>query len=186
MKKIICIYGGPGIGKTTTMAGVFYELKMAGLNGEMNPEYIKNWVWEDRPIKPGDQSYFFAKMSRKERIGMEKNLNFIVTDSPLILTHFYGLKYDKFEQLSNTSLNMLKNHHEICKNYGYTVDHYVLTRKKEYNPAGRFQDEDTAKRYDKEIEQMLIDKNIKYTKIEAEDGRDRAVVQQIVSNYIKE
>lgn len=169
MKKIICLYGGPGCGKSTLAAGLFYKLKIQGLTCEMNREYIKDWVWEGRQIKPGDQTYYFAKQARKERIYMENGVDVIVTDSPLILTHFYGLKYDKFEQKSNTSLIMLQHHHEVCKYYGYKIDHFLLTRTKPYDVKGRNQDFETAKQYDGEIEELLKNIGIKYQKIDTED-----------------
>lgn len=165
MKKIVCLYGGPGAGKSTTAAGLYYKLKAKGVNAELNREYIKDWVWEGREVKPGDQTYYFAKMARKERIYMEAGVDVIITDSPLILTHFYGLKYDEFERKSNTSLTMLKHHHEICKHYGYKVEHFILHRNKPYNPEGRYQDEETAKSFDAEIKQLLTDKNIKFEEI---------------------
>jgi len=165
MKKIICLYGGPGASKSTTCAGLFYKLKMSGYNCEMNREYIKDWVWENRPPKDGDQSYFFAKMARKERIYMSQELDFIITDSPLILTHFYGLRYDKFEQLFNTSLKMLENHHGICKENGYKVEHFFIERIKHYNPSGRMQTENVAKEIDGEIKEMLNKMGIKYKNI---------------------
>lgn len=161
-KRVICLYGGPGSGKSTTMAGLFYKLKLEGFNSEMIPEYIKDWVWESRKIQTGDQTYFFAKQSRKERIYIENNLDFIITDSPLILTHFYGMKFDEMEQQSNTSLHMLANHHTFTKQKGYKVDHFVLTRCKKYNPAGRFQTEDEAKSIDVELKQFLDEKGVKY------------------------
>lgn len=176
MKKIICLYGGPGTGKTTTMAGIFYKLKAMGFNCEMNPEYIKDWVWEGRGIKPGDQTYFFAKMARKERIYMDAEVDFIITDSPLILTHFYGLKYDQYEQKHNTSLMMLKNHHEICKDKGYKVDHFFLERVKSYNPEGRYQTEDEARTIDDEIKLMLGTFNIKHKDVVADDHAVMAIV----------
>jgi nicotinamide riboside kinase len=165
MKKIICLYGGPGSGKSTTAAGLFYELKNLGYNCEMNREYVKDWVWEGRDIQEGDQTYFFAKQSKKERTLIKNGLDFIITDSPLILTHFYGLKYDWLEQNFNTSEIMLKHHHEFCKKYGYKVEHFILERKKKYNPAGRNQTEDEAKQFDTEIKAMLDSKEIKYTVI---------------------
>ena len=79
MKKIVCLYGGPGSGKSTTCAGLFYKLKLLGYNGEMLREYVKDWVWEGRKIHPGDQPYFFAKQSRKERIYVNNDLDFIVS-----------------------------------------------------------------------------------------------------------
>lgn len=168
MKKIICLYGGPGSGKSTLAAGLFYKLKIQGLTCEMNREYIKDWVWEKRKIKPGDQTYVFAKQARKERIYMEEGIDVVITDSPLILTHFYGLKFDEFEQKSNTSLVMLKHHHEVCKFYGYKIEHFILTRTPHYDPKGRFQDLDTAKKYDEEIEDLLNKVGIKYSKIDGQ------------------
>ena len=162
-KKIICLYGGPGSGKSTTAAGLFHELKMQGFNCEMNREYIKDWVWEGRKPDEGDQTYFFAKQSRKERILIRNGLDYIITDSPLILTHFYGLKYDWMEQNFNTSEIMLKHHHEFCKRYGYKVEHFILQRTKDYNPAGRNQSEELAKSFDSEIQTLLDTKGIKYT-----------------------
>lgn len=165
MKKIICLYGGPGSGKSTTAAGLFYELKMRGFNCELNREYIKDWVWEGRKFDEGDQTYFFAKQSRKERILIKNNLDLIITDSPLILTHFYGLKYDWMEQNFNTSEIMLKHHHEFCKRYGYKTEHFILDRAKDYNPAGRNQTEEEAKGFDSEIKALLDLKGIKYTSV---------------------
>ena len=179
MKRIICLYGGPGSGKSTTASGVFYRAKTLGLNAELNREYVKNWAWEDRKVKPGDQTYLFAKQSRTERILMEKGVDLVITDSPLVLTHFYGMKYDKFEQEFNTSLIMLKHHHEICKHYGYKVDHYFIARQKEYNPSGRWETEDQAKTIDLEIVKMLSDLGIKYSTIGLEGSPVASIMADI-------
>lgn len=181
MKKIICLYGGPGSGKSTTCAGLFYYLKQKGYNCEMNREYIKEWVWENREVKHGDQTYFFAKQARKERLYMEAGVEFIITDSPLILTHFYGSKYDKFEQQSNTSLIMLKNHHQICKSYGYSVEHFLLQRIKPYKTEGRFQTEIEAKQFDIEIADTLKQNLIKYKEVPGNDVGLQIIVNKLTS-----
>lgn len=165
MRKIVCLYGGPGSGKSTACAGLYHRLKLAGYNAEMNREYIKDWVWEGRRIKPGDQTYFFAKQARRERQYMEQGLDVIITDSPLIMTHFYGLKYDAFEQEFNTSLAMLAQHHAIVKHFGYTVDHFVLSRPEGYDTAGRYQSEEDARQMDNEIEEMLTKRQIRYVRV---------------------
>ena len=82
---------------------------------------------------------------------------------------YYGNKYDKFEQQSNTSLSMLKNHHEICKSYGYSVEHFLLQRVKPYKTEGRFQNEQEAKQFDAEIEAVLQQNSIKYRKVPGND-----------------
>jgi nicotinamide riboside kinase len=181
LKTTVCLYGGPGCGKSTTCAGLFYKLKLLGYNSEMIREYIKNWVWEGRPIIDGDQTYFFAKQSREERVLVKNNLDFIVTDSPLILTHFYGMKYDKMEQQSNASLNMLKNHHEFIKTHGYKVEHYVLQRAKQYNPAGRFQTHEEAIQFDTEIMAMMDSFGIKYKVIEGNENAVDAIIEDLRS-----
>ena len=163
MKLIVCLYGGPGTGKSTMCAGVYHAAKSQGLNAEMNREYVKDWVWEGRTIRPGDQTYLFAKQARRERQFMQEDLDLIVTDSPLIMTHYYGLKYDKFEQEFNTSLHMLAQHHAICKSYGYKVEHIFLERVKPYNDAGRFQTEEEAKQVDREVLEMLTETFTKYS-----------------------
>ncbi len=177
MKKIICLYGGPGTGKTTTSLGLGYRFKQKRFNSELVREYVKNWVWEGRKIKPGDQTYFFAKQARVERQLIEQNLDVIITDSPLILTHFYGLKYDKFEQEFNTSLHMLRQHHAFCKANGYKVDHYFLKRTKPYNPAGRYQDEAGAKLIDEELRPFLTALGIKVIEIDGNDGAVDAIMK---------
>lgn len=170
MKKIICLYGGPGTGKSTMCAGIFFKLKQQGYDVEMNREYVKEWVWENREVKPGDQTYFFAKQSRKERIYMEKDIEYIITDSPLVLTHFYGLKNDEFERKFNTSLAMLKHHHEVCKKYRYKVEHFMLNRVKPFKPKGRFETEEQAIQFDKDIKKMLVNLNIKHVTVNGDEG----------------
>lgn len=168
-KRIVCLYGGPGLGKSTTCAGVFYQLKQKGYRCEMNREYVKEWVWEGRKIKPGDQTYFFAKAARKERQYMEAGLDFIITDSPLILTHLYGTLYDTFEQEYNTSLKMLEQHHAICRHYGYKVDHFLLKRSKTYEPLGRNENEEQAKDIDGLCIDLLKQRHIRFTEISGSD-----------------
>jgi len=168
MKIVVCLYGGPGTGKSTVCAGLYAQFKQHDYNAEMNREYIKEWVWEGRKVKSGDQTYFFAKQARRERQYMENGIEAIITDSPLILTHFYGLKYDPFEREYNTSLQMLQQHHAICQHYGYKVEHVFLKRTKEYNPAGRYQSEEEAKQVDVEMKEMLDNLGIEYIEYDAD------------------
>ena len=184
MKKIICLYGGPGSGKSTTCAGLFYKLKLLQFNCEMNREYVKDWVWEDRKIQDGDQSYFFAKQARKEKLYMQNGVDFIITDSPLILTHYYGMQYDRFEKTHNTSLIMLQNHHGICKSMGYKVEHYFINRKKKYNPSGRLQTEEVARQIDSELRIMLNELGIKYKEIDGDESSVDSIVKDLVGNRV--
>lgn len=166
-KTIICLYGGPGSGKSTTQAALFAHLKSLSYNTEMIREYVKDWCWEKRHIRPGDQPYFFMKQARKEKILMEEGLDFIINDSPLILNHFYGLKYDWLERECSTSKILLNHHHIFCKFQGYKTEHFLIKRRKAYNPAGRYQTEEEANQFDLEIESLLKQLEIRYHVVES-------------------
>ena len=44
---VVNLIGGPGCGKSTTTAGLFYELKKKGYNCEMSLEFAKDKVYEE-------------------------------------------------------------------------------------------------------------------------------------------
>jgi nicotinamide riboside kinase len=179
-KRIICFWGGPGTGKSTTSAEVFAKLKKLNYDCEMNREYVKDWVWEKRAIKPGDQTYLFAKQARKERQYMENKLDFIVSDSPMALSILYGRIYDKYEQEHNACLAMLKQHHSFCVDHGYKTEHIFLKRKKIYNPNGRHQSEDEAKAIDTQCVNLLKELKINYVEFDCDEN-----VSEHIINYLK-
>lgn len=180
MKQIVCLWGGPGTGKSTTAAGLFNKLKKENFNVEINTEYIKNWVWEKRNPKPGDQVYIFAKQSRKERILMENNLDFIITDSPMALSIFYGEKYDKYEKEFKPCRLLLKQHHKVCLDNGYKIEHYFLQRQKKYNPKGRYQTEDEAIIFDTEILNLLKELGINYKSIVCDINVESSIIKDLL------
>ena len=63
--KVINLFGGPGVGKSTTASGLFYEMKKARLEVELVTEYAKDAVWEGRTSLLDDQIYIFAKQQRR-------------------------------------------------------------------------------------------------------------------------
>jgi len=180
MKKIVCLWGGPGTGKSTTCAGLFSKLKALGYNAEMNREYIKDWVWEKRNVIPGDQIYITAKQARKEVIYMRNNMDFIITDSPLALTTFYGNIYDKYETEHGACKAIVRQHHAICKDLGYKIDHFFLVRTKPYNPAGRNQDEETAREYDTRIKKFLDEYPVNYKVVNCDENAEDNIIKELL------
>lgn len=181
MKKIVCLWGGPGTGKSTTCSGVFNQLKKLGYNAEMNREYVKDWVWEGRKIQHGDQVYITAKQMKKEASYIRNGLDFIITDSPLALTTFYGNIYDQYEKEFQACKAIVKQHHKFCKDHGYKIEHYFLIRTKAYNPAGRFQDEATARKYDEDIRVFLKDYGINFKEVPCDENVENVIVKDLLS-----
>ena len=88
MTVVVNLFGAPGSGKSTTAAGIFYNLKLKHTHCEMVREYVKSWSWEGR--KPGDydQMYILGKQIKYESLLYGK-VDVLVTDSPIILSGFY-------------------------------------------------------------------------------------------------
>lgn len=165
---LVNLYGGPGCGKSTGMAYIFSHLKMAGVNCEMVPEFAKELVWEERFKTLSDQLYVFGK--QQKRISMlDGQVDVVVTDSPLLLSLYYGQNYsDSFKELIiNTYLK-------------YDSMNYILRRVKEYNPKGRMQTEDEAKSIDSHLFDLLSNNNISYFVVEGSQNGYDSIIEDIL------
>lgn len=94
MTKVINLFAGPGAGKSTTAAGLFYTMKKQGMSVELVTEYAKDRVWEEHHSVFKDQLYLLAKQNRKLQRLIGK-VDYIITDSPLLLGQYYGGEEDK-------------------------------------------------------------------------------------------
>jgi predicted ATPase len=173
MKRVICLYGGPGTGKSTTAAHLFALLKQSGVNAELVCEYVKEWAWEGRKILDGDQYYFLAKQSRRERIRFRR-VDVMVTDSPVWLSAVYE---QEFEQEPFICQMMIDKHVQGARRHNVKHEHVFLRRLKQYNPNGRFQTEDEARRLDEKIKTYLDDHGIEYIEVCADADAANNIVK---------
>ena len=147
MKKtmVINLIGGPGVGKSTVAALVFAKLKVAGKDAELITEFAKDCVWEERKETFKDQIYIFAKQEHRLH-RLNGKVDFVVTDSPLILNTYYGADNPELVALT---LSEFKKYWNV---------NFILKRNKPYNPNGRNQTEEEAK----EIDEILNNNLSKY------------------------
>ena len=140
MTILINFLGSPSSGKSTTAGKLFTRLKDMNLNVEYVQEYVKSWAWDQRKISPYDQFYFFGKEAHNQSHLFNK-VDFIISDSPVLLTAFYHMHYNGDNALR-----------EICKDFydmASRIDNvetlnFFLPRKKAYNPKGRYQTQEQA------------------------------------------
>ncbi len=87
--KVINLFGGPGSGKSTIAAGLFYNMKLQHQSVDLVTEYAKELVWEGRLADMLDkqEDIFVEQQSRIRRL--RNNVDYAIVDSPLLLSYIY-------------------------------------------------------------------------------------------------
>jgi hypothetical protein len=167
--KIVNFWGGPGSGKSTTAAAVFYEMKKRQLQVELVTEYAKDMTWEGRHNVLEDQLYILAKQNRRLH-RLKGKVDWVITDSPLPLGLIYMIPnyYETFEPFVLDVWNSYSNHS------------FLLGRDFEYQPVGRNQTAQEALVVDDALVKFLDDKAIDYHRVSNDPQFDRT--QQILDH----
>ena len=168
MAIVINLFAGPGVGKSTTAARIFAELKLMGVNCEMALEFAKDKVWEESFRTMDDQIYIFGKQFH--RIWRLKDkVDVIICDSPLPISIVYDKENSQaFHQLIMEQFNKFDNLN------------FLLERGTEYQEAGRVQTEEEAKEVDKVVKNVLDTNNILYTTLSI-DGAAKKISETVLN-----
>ncbi len=156
--NIISLYGGPGAGKSTSAAYLYYLLKAEGKNVELVREYVKDWVWEGRKIGTYDQIYFLGKQVKHESMLYGK-VDWIVTDSPILMNAYYASIYCTPNLGPGIKAATLAFYKQAMED-GHTHFNIMLKRSKPYIADGRYQTEEQAKEIDNGVRSMLTELQI--------------------------
>lgn len=124
----IGLIGAPGCGKSTLAAYVFAMLKDRGIDGELVNEYIREHVNKHKRVPSITfQSVIYERQLEKEKI-IPPNLEFMVTDSPHILSYIFASLYidyndpDQVELLGDLYLKFLRQSRDAY-DLIYVLDH---------------------------------------------------------------
>lgn len=168
--KVVNLFAPPGSGKSTTAAGVFYDLKTAGINAELTGEYAKDLVWSGRFRTLTDQLYVFGKQHHRV-FRLKEDVNVAVVDSPILLGLAYASEYPQFfRDTVNWAFNQYDN-----------INFYI-NRVKPYNPKGRNQTAEESDAKGQEIKDILSEFNISYITVDGnQSGRDTIVSEVLKS-----
>lgn len=164
--KVINLYAGPGAGKSTTAAGLFYLMKLNKFKVELVTEFAKDKVYERHSELLEDQLYVFAKQQRrlKRLVGQ---VDWAITDSPLLLSILYNKEYKNLNPL-------------ILEEYEkYDNLNFLIGRVKAYEPFGRLQTETEAKELDTKLINILEQYNIPSTLIEGDKVAHLEILKKI-------
>ena len=179
MSKIINLFGGPGIGKSTQASGLFTEMKRHHMSVEYTYEFPKEVAWEGNVSQLKDQ--FFITANQHRNISrLYGKVDYIIVDSPIVLGCFYEQRYGdgypasfyEMTGFANFLWNLFKRYDNI---------NILLNRNDEtYDTNGRIQDLQEAREIDADIRETLIVNSIPFSEFNV--GPNTAVD---IFNYIK-
>jgi hypothetical protein len=170
VSKIVNLFGGPGIGKSSIASGVTYKLKKKHITCDNPYEFPKSLAWDNNNEAIKDQLFVLANQHR----GIVKSfgkVDFIVLDSPILLSLVYRSVYKGNEypatlyDTEHFDKLVLDIHNQ------YDSINIVLDRGEgHHNDKERYQSLEESQELDKKIEETLIKNNITYHKVKV--GKD--------------
>ena len=158
---VINLFGGPGTGKSTTAAGLFYEMKSRGYKVELVTEFAKDLVYQESYFRLKDQLMILARQNHKLWVLKDK-VDYAIVDSPLLLSqHYYQDNGDYDEKLFKDfvldTYNRYNNLNILLKR---NIDEHP------YQEYGRSQTLNEAIEIDKSIKNILESVNTDYETIQ--------------------
>lgn len=171
---IVNLFSGPGAGKSTTAAGLFYQLKIRGINCELVTEYAKHVTWRENFSTLKNQIYVFAKQHDK-MFHLKDKVDVIITDSPIVL----GLSYCDFTKVSPSLVNLILD--EFNRDEQINLN-YFMNRVNPYQTKGRYQSEEQAKVKDKEILDLLNKHNVPFRSVDADENVITSILEDITKH----
>lgn len=163
MSMVINLFAGPGVGKSTIAAGIYYELKCKGISCELSGEVAKDKVWEDNPEALADQPYIFGKQQHRIR-RLYNKVDYIISDSPIVLSIAYS------HEDSEIFNNYIIEQHNKYKCINFYIERNLYENG--YEQLGRVETLDESKQKDNEILNILHKYNLPYVYITGSNSKD--------------
>jgi len=170
--KVINLFAGPGAGKSTTAAGLFFFMKLAGRNVELVTEVAKDATWEEHHFLLGDQYAITGEQNRRLSRLIGK-VDYVITDSPLLL----GLAYLP----ENYVPSFPRYLQELFMSYDNI--NFWINRIKPYNKVGRNQTAEEAAGKDLQILGFMNALKLNYTSVDGNAEAPLTIMRQILGDH---
>jgi len=168
MSKLINLFGGPGIGKSSIAAGLTYKLKKKHISCNNPYEFPKKLAWDHNIPAIKDQLYVFANQHRgiAECYG---KVDYIIIDSPVLFSTIYHTYYTKgypAEFYGQPFHDLVVDLHKRYNNLNILLERTDGA----HNEDERFQDYEESIAIDKLCKEILDKHDIPYHTIKV-DGK---------------
>lgn len=187
---VINAFAGPGAGKTTSCLEVAEKLKKQGFVTEYVQEYAKELVYDNNFIMlDGHYEHQFAILNEQmKRINrLYGKVDFIVTDSPILLNNTY-LNEDKNTEVYSAYSDSVNKLYGLYNNFNYFVERDTSVLEKE----GRIHNLEQSIAIDNELKNMLHNNQIDfdvYTHATIDNiVRDSTIIyaKQLINSYCQD
>ena len=165
-------YGGPGAGKSTACMEITAALKKEGYNAEYVQEYAKELVYEkDMEMLDGspEHQYEILKEQTRRMDRLYDQVDFIVTDSPVMLNTIYN------KQLTPEYESLVNELQGEYINYSFFMERDVSN----FEEEGRIHNLTESIEKDNEIKDMLQKNEIKYKTYNHENVNEIVIYEKI-------
>ena len=160
MSKLINLFGGPGIGKSSIAAGIFYKLKKKHISCNNPYEFPKTLAWDNNIPAIKDQLYVFANQHRGIAQSYGK-VDYIIIDSPILFSKIYHSYYTEgypAEFYGDSFHKMILELHNKYDNINILLERVEGV----HNEEERFQDYEESLVIDDLCKKILEENNIPY------------------------
>lgn len=171
--KVINLFGCAGAGKSTCALGVAHYLKINYLKVEYVSEYAKQLVMSESSHLLKYQDHVFTNQLFQMEILRNKDLDYIVTDSPLLLSSFYGNKYGTSTAELNQLVNMHFNNFENIN--------YFINRTHKYDPTGRVQTEEESNADSELLLEFLQQNKVDFKRVNSHNLLSSYIAYEIIN-----
>jgi hypothetical protein len=180
MSKLINLFGGPGIGKSSIASGVFYELKRNHINCNSPYEFAKRLAWDNNVPAIKDQLYVLGNQHRgiAECYG---KVDYIVVDSPVLLSLVYKTWYGKgypAEFYSESFNQMIIDLHNNYDNLNILLER----TEGKHNDDERYQNLEESIKIDAHCKKILNDNNVDFHTIRVDGNSVDKIIELIQNN----
>lgn len=181
---VINLLGEPGVGKSVTAAGLFYELSINGFQSEIIPEVAKGYAWETTRDKDGNliphpiftqQVFILGKQNRwLERVKGKREV--AIMECPLLMGAIYKTK----DYLKSFVPLVLEQFHQ------YNNLNIVLERNHKFDPEGRVHSEEESQKVRQQMLNFLDEHSIPYVKFKTHENINKQIVKYVRDKHFPE
>lgn len=165
--KVINLFAGPGAGKSTTAAGLFFLMKSRGHKVELVTEYAKELTYEKDWGRLGEQLVVTAEQYYRQA-RLKGQVDWVITDTPILLGAIYGSRHWEREA-AKAAFNEFDNLS------------FVINRVKPYQPYGRRQSEASARHIDSTTKELLKELGVEATDVDGDETAPEVIYNRVFS-----